>query len=85
MKSDSKPRFSVDGKPIYHFMGTSTFSEYTVVSPRLLLDVCLYLATLTSYFLFPGPRAERGQGGHKGTIGKGEEILECGEHHCGKI
>jgi S-(hydroxymethyl)glutathione dehydrogenase/alcohol dehydrogenase len=32
MKSDGKPRFATpDGRPIYHFMGTSTFSEYTVV------------------------------------------------------
>eukprot|EP00200_Dunaliella_tertiolecta_P005609 CAMPEP_0202351294 /NCGR_PEP_ID=MMETSP1126-20121109/8000_1 /ASSEMBLY_ACC=CAM_ASM_000457 /TAXON_ID=3047 /ORGANISM="Dunaliella tertiolecta, Strain CCMP1320" /LENGTH=382 /DNA_ID=CAMNT_0048943389 /DNA_START=151 /DNA_END=1299 /DNA_ORIENTATION=+ len=32
MRSDGKPRFtSSDGKPIYHFMGTSTFSEYTVI------------------------------------------------------
>ncbi|KAA6416995.1 MAG: alcohol dehydrogenase class-3-like [Trebouxia sp. A1-2] len=30
MQSDNKPRFSYEGKPIYHFMGTSTFSEYTV-------------------------------------------------------
>lgn len=31
MLSDMKPRFSARGKPIFHFMGTSTFSEYTVV------------------------------------------------------
>eukprot|EP00873_Tetraselmis_striata_P013043 jgi/Tetstr1/433307/TSEL_022594.t1 len=31
MKSDGKSRFSINGEPIYHFMGTSTFSEYTVV------------------------------------------------------
>jgi S-(hydroxymethyl)glutathione dehydrogenase/alcohol dehydrogenase len=31
MKNDSKPRFSYQGNPIYHFMGTSTFSEYTVL------------------------------------------------------
>lgn len=31
MMSDRKGRFSVNGKPIYHFMGTSTFSQYTVV------------------------------------------------------
>jgi S-(hydroxymethyl)glutathione dehydrogenase/alcohol dehydrogenase len=31
MLSDRKSRFSKDGKVIYHFMGTSTFSEYTVV------------------------------------------------------
>ena len=33
MKADEKTRFrrASDGTPIYHFMGTSTFSEYTVV------------------------------------------------------
>ncbi|GAU27547.1 hypothetical protein TSUD_29800 [Trifolium subterraneum] len=31
MLSDRQSRFSVNGKPIYHFMGTSTFSQYTVV------------------------------------------------------
>lgn len=29
---DGTSRFSIDGKPIYHFMGCSTFSEYTVVA-----------------------------------------------------
>ena len=28
---DGTSRFSLNGKPIYHFMGTSTFSEYTVL------------------------------------------------------
>ncbi|MFO1347371.1 MAG: S-(hydroxymethyl)glutathione dehydrogenase/class III alcohol dehydrogenase [Pseudomonadales bacterium] len=28
---DGTTRFSKDGKPIYHYMGTSTFSEYTVL------------------------------------------------------
>lgn len=31
MRNDGKARFSIRGKPIYHFMATSTFSEYTVV------------------------------------------------------
>ena len=31
MMNDLKSRFSINGKPIYHFMGTSTFSQYTVV------------------------------------------------------
>ena len=32
MKADGKPRFStVDGKPLFHFMGTSCFARYTVV------------------------------------------------------
>ncbi|WP_444899823.1 S-(hydroxymethyl)glutathione dehydrogenase/class III alcohol dehydrogenase [Microbulbifer sp. VAAC004] len=28
---DGSTRFSINGKPIYHYMGTSTFSEYTVL------------------------------------------------------
>ncbi|RYR41709.1 hypothetical protein Ahy_A08g038116 isoform D [Arachis hypogaea] len=31
MIHDQESRFSIKGKPIYHFVGTSTFSEYTVV------------------------------------------------------
>lgn len=47
---DGTTRFSKDGRPIYHYMGTSTFSEYTVlpeislakVNPRAPLhEVCL--------------------------------------------
>ncbi|MGF1458933.1 MAG: S-(hydroxymethyl)glutathione dehydrogenase/class III alcohol dehydrogenase [Leptolyngbyaceae cyanobacterium] len=33
---DRTTRFSKDGNPIYHYMGTSTFSEYTVV-PEIAL------------------------------------------------
>ncbi len=47
---DGTTRFSKDGKPIFHYMGTSTFAEYTVVpeialakiNPEAPLDkVCL--------------------------------------------
>jgi len=47
---DGTTRFSKDGQPIYHYMGTSTFSEYTVlpeislakVNPEApLKEVCL--------------------------------------------
>ncbi|KAL5555529.1 hypothetical protein UlMin_037765 [Ulmus minor] len=31
MLNDGRSRFSIKGKPIYHFVGTSTFSEYTVL------------------------------------------------------
>lgn len=50
MISDGKTRFSKNGQPIYHFLGTSTFSEYTVahvgcvakINPAAPLDkVCL--------------------------------------------
>lgn len=33
---DGTTRFSKEGKPIYHYMGTSTFSEYTVI-PEIAL------------------------------------------------
>ncbi|MGD1931149.1 MAG: S-(hydroxymethyl)glutathione dehydrogenase/class III alcohol dehydrogenase [Leptolyngbyaceae cyanobacterium] len=33
---DGTTRFSVNGDPLYHYMGTSTFSEYTVV-PEIAL------------------------------------------------
>ncbi|CAD6206576.1 unnamed protein product [Miscanthus lutarioriparius] len=50
MIGDGKSRFSINGKPIYHFVGTSTFSEYTVmhvgcvakINPQAPLDkVCV--------------------------------------------
>lgn len=36
---DGTVRFFKDGKPIYHYMGTSTFSEYTVVSEYSLAKI----------------------------------------------
>lgn len=33
---DSTSRFSIDGKPLFHYMGTSTFANYTVV-PEIAL------------------------------------------------
>lgn len=50
MMSDRKSRFSIKGTTIYHFMGTSTFSQYTVlhdvsvakIDPKAPLEkVCL--------------------------------------------
>ncbi|CAL2276001.1 unnamed protein product [Prunus armeniaca] len=39
MLSDGKSRFSIKGNPIYHFVGTSTFSEYTVVHVGCLAKI----------------------------------------------
>ncbi len=36
---DGTTRFSYNGQPIYHYMGTSTFSEYTVVAEISLAKV----------------------------------------------
>ncbi|XP_058117442.1 alcohol dehydrogenase class-3 [Anopheles ziemanni] len=39
LMTDGTTRFSCNGKPIYHFMGTSTFSEYTVVAEVSLAKI----------------------------------------------
>ena len=54
---DGTGRFTLKGKPIYHYMGTSTFSEYTVlpeisvakIDPKAPLDkVCLLACGVTT-------------------------------------
>ncbi|XP_057987112.1 alcohol dehydrogenase-like isoform X3 [Hevea brasiliensis] len=65
MIEDGKSRFSIKGKPIYHFVGTSTFSEYTVVhsgcvakiNPSAPLDTVFLLSCgfcTDFWFLFQG-------------------------------
>ncbi|KAK7261662.1 hypothetical protein RIF29_27978 [Crotalaria pallida] len=39
MLSDGQSRFSINGKPIFHFVGTSTFSEYTVVHAKCVAKI----------------------------------------------
>jgi alcohol dehydrogenase class-P len=39
MIGDGKSRFSIAGKPIFHFVGTSTFSEYTVIHVGCLAKI----------------------------------------------
>lgn len=39
MLNDGKSRFSLKGNPVYHFIGTSTFSEYTVVHSGCLVKI----------------------------------------------
>ncbi|GMP79670.1 hypothetical protein CsSME_00035121 [Camellia sinensis var. sinensis] len=39
MIHDQKSRFSINNKPIFHFVGTSTFSNYTVVHVGCLAKI----------------------------------------------
>merc|ERR1711959_317060 len=39
MLSDGKSRYTYNGKPLYHFMGTSSFSEYAVLHTQSLAKV----------------------------------------------
>ncbi|KAL4615073.1 hypothetical protein ACB092_07G098300 [Castanea dentata] len=57
MLNDGKSRFSINGQPICHFVGTSAFSEYTVVhvscvakiNPAALLDkVCVLICGIST-------------------------------------
>ena len=41
---DGTSRFTCKGKPLYHFMGTSTFSEYTVVPEISIAKVHKYIS-----------------------------------------
>jgi S-(hydroxymethyl)glutathione dehydrogenase/alcohol dehydrogenase len=36
---DGTTRFSYNGQPLYHYMGCSTFSEYTVVAEVSLAKI----------------------------------------------
>lgn len=42
---DGTSRFSCKGKTLYHFMGTSTFSEFTVVAEISVAKVSINLLT----------------------------------------
>ncbi|XP_073896303.1 all-trans-retinol dehydrogenase [NAD(+)] ADH4 isoform X4 [Macaca fascicularis] len=39
LMEDKTSRFTCKGKPVYHFLGTSTFSQYTVVSDTNLAKI----------------------------------------------
>ncbi|WOG88157.1 hypothetical protein DCAR_0207391 [Daucus carota subsp. sativus] len=60
MENDGKTRFfsKKEGKPIYHFLNTSTFSEYTVVDSACVVKIdpqaCLKSTTLLSCCLSTG-------------------------------
>ena len=45
---DGTARFSCKGKTLYHFMGTSTFSEYTVVADISVCKVMMILSAVNS-------------------------------------
>ncbi|KAF5942431.1 hypothetical protein HYC85_020073 [Camellia sinensis] len=64
MIHDQKSRFSINGKPIFYFVGTSTFSEYTVVhvgclakiNPLAPLDkVCVLSCGISTELIIVGP------------------------------
>ena len=43
---DGTTRFTAKGKPIHHYMGVSSFSEYTVVNAVSVAKVTKYILVL---------------------------------------
>ncbi|GMP79671.1 hypothetical protein CsSME_00035122 [Camellia sinensis var. sinensis] len=62
MIHDQKSRFLINGKPIFHFVGTSTFSKYTVIHVGCLAKINP-LTPLSTKFVFQvveSPQAAEG-------------------------
>lgn len=49
---DGTSRFTCKGQTLAHFMGCSTFSEYTVVADISLAKVFLFYKINYNYFIF---------------------------------
>ncbi|TYI86966.1 hypothetical protein E1A91_D04G103800v1 [Gossypium mustelinum] len=88
MLHDGHTRFSKDGKPIYHFLGTSTFSEYTVVhvgqvakiNPEAPLDkVCVLSCEMSTGFGATVNVAKPKKGGSVAVFGLGAVGLAAAE------
>lgn len=47
---DGTTRFKCKGKDLFHFMGTSTFSEYTVCAEISVAKVILKLTSAQGFF-----------------------------------
>ena len=65
---DGSSRFSIDGEKVFHYMGTSTFSNYTVV-PEIALAKILYeqlneFKTITEAKEHSSCRRRRSRRGH---------------------
>lgn len=43
---DGSTRFSINGQQVFHYMGTSTFSEYTVVTEISVTKVALIFSIM---------------------------------------
>ncbi|TYH76793.1 hypothetical protein ES332_D04G111000v1 [Gossypium tomentosum] len=88
MLHDGHTRFSKDGKPIYHFLGTSTFSKYTVVhvgqvakiNPEAPLDkVCVLSCEMSTGFGATVNVAKPKKGGFVAVFGLGAVGLAAAE------
>lgn len=73
---DGTSRFSLGGKPVYHFMGTSTLSQYTVV-PEIALSKIRKDAPLEEVCLF-GCGVTTGVGAALTHVREGDRVAVFG-------
>ncbi|KAL0394972.1 UNVERIFIED_CONTAM: Alcohol dehydrogenase-like 3 [Sesamum latifolium] len=79
MVNDGKCRFSTkDGKPIYHFLNTSTFSEYTVVDSACVVKIDQNAPLRTMTLLSCGVSTGLGAVWNTADVQRGESVAVFG-------
>jgi alcohol dehydrogenase len=78
MHSDQKTRFSINGKPIYHYCAVSSFSEYTVVHSGCAVKVSPLAPLEKICLLSCGVAAGLGAAWNVADISKGSTVVIFG-------
>ena len=76
--SDSTSRFTCNGQPIYHFMGCSTFSEYTVVAEISCAKISPKLSPAKACLLSCGVSTGLGAVWNSCKVRPGESVVVFG-------
>ncbi|KAF5207952.1 alcohol dehydrogenase [Thalictrum thalictroides] len=78
MHSDQKTRFSVRGKPVYHYCAVSSFSEYTVVHTGCAVKISSTVPLEKICLLSCGVAAGLGAAWKVADINKGSNVVIFG-------
>lgn len=78
MQSDQKTRFSINGKPIYHFCAVSSFSEYTVLHSGCAIKLSPNVPLGKISVLGCGVAAGLGAAWKVADVGKGSTVVIFG-------
>ncbi|PIA54942.1 hypothetical protein AQUCO_00901090v1 [Aquilegia coerulea] len=78
MHSDQKTRFSVRGKPVYHYCAVSSFSEYTVVHTGCAVKISSTVPLEKICLLSCGVAAGLGAAWKVADINKGSSVVIFG-------
>ncbi|KAK7380153.1 hypothetical protein VNO78_32611 [Psophocarpus tetragonolobus] len=78
MHSDQKTRFSIKGKPVYHYCAVSSFSEYTVVHSGCAVKVSPFAPLEKICLLSCGVAAGLGAVWNVADVSKGSTVVIFG-------